>query len=100
MVAEQEVPMSNASVMTSSVRLFRLSAAAAAIALVALPSLALAQSGGASGSSAGSKQAPVGHRQPTPATIKADKANANNATDFDAEDKALDRKIRNICRGC
>lgn len=40
--------------------------------------------------------APVGHRQPKAADVPptADQAR------IDAEDRALDRKIRSICRGC
>lgn len=40
--------------------------------------------------------APVGHRQPTQADVGSEK----NAADMSAEDKALDRKIKGICRGC
>jgi hypothetical protein len=40
--------------------------------------------------------APVGHRQPTVADVGSEK----NAIDLSAEDKALDRKIKSICRGC
>ena len=40
--------------------------------------------------------APVGHRQPTAADVPALK----NATDLSAENRALDRKIKGICRGC
>jgi len=39
--------------------------------------------------------APVGHRQPT-----AGASAANDPYAESAEDKALDRKIRSICRGC
>jgi hypothetical protein len=41
--------------------------------------------------------APVGHRQPTRSEVGPNDANPN-ATD--ADDKALDRKIKSICRGC
>lgn len=40
--------------------------------------------------------APIGHRQPTQADVGSEKS----ATDMSAEDKALDRKIKGICRGC
>jgi hypothetical protein len=40
--------------------------------------------------------APVGHRQPTAADV----GNEKNAADLSPEDKALDRKIKSICRGC
>lgn len=39
--------------------------------------------------------APVGHRQPTQAEIGKQETLAPSA-----EDKELDRKIRNICKGC
>ena len=39
--------------------------------------------------------APVGHRQPTPAEMGKEDSLAPSA-----EDKELDRKIRNICKGC
>ena len=40
--------------------------------------------------------APVGHRQPTGGAAAA----ANDPYSESAEDKALDRKIKSICRGC
>jgi hypothetical protein len=46
-------------------------------------------------------KAPVGHRQPTPRDISATKGSDNNGLlGDDADDKALDSKIRSICRGC
>ena len=45
---------------------------------------------------AGTGAAPVGHRQPTQAEVG--KADADLGVS--AEDKELDRKIKNICRGC
>jgi hypothetical protein len=65
---------------------------------------ALAQAGGSSSSgstgakSSGLLPAPVGHRQPTRSDI-APNAQSNTGA-ADAEDKALDRKIKSICRGC
>jgi len=41
--------------------------------------------------------APVGHRQPRAADVPS--AQEKNYTES-AEDKALDRKIKSICRGC
>jgi len=41
--------------------------------------------------------APVGHRQPRASDVPS--AQEKNYTES-AEDKALDRKIRSICRGC
>jgi hypothetical protein len=57
---------------------------------------------GASGSNAASDsrsvpQAPVGHRQPRANEVPS--AQEKNYTESD-EDKALDRKIKSICRGC
>lgn len=42
-------------------------------------------------------QAPIGHRQPRAADVPA--AQEKNYTES-AEDRALDRKIKSICRGC
>jgi len=42
--------------------------------------------------------APVGHRQPTRTDVPPEGPSANGQAD--AEDKALDRKIKNICKGC
>lgn len=42
-------------------------------------------------------QAPVGHRQPRADQVPS--AQEKNYTES-AEDKALDRKIKSICRGC
>ncbi len=45
----------------------------------------------------GIPSAPVGHRQPRADEVPA--AQEKNYTES-AEDKALDRKIKSICRGC
>jgi hypothetical protein len=46
-------------------------------------------------------KAPVWQRQPTPRDISAAKGNDENGLlGDDAVDKALDRKIKSICRGC
>ena len=42
-------------------------------------------------------QAPVGHLQPRRDTVPVDENNPFRET---PEDKALDRKIKSICRGC
>jgi hypothetical protein len=44
----------------------------------------------------GGPPAPVGHRQPRAGDVPSEKGAAN----LDAEDAALDRKIKSICRGC
>jgi hypothetical protein len=45
----------------------------------------------------GIPQAPIGHRQPRADQVPS--AQEKNYTES-AEDKALDRKIKSICRGC
>jgi hypothetical protein len=58
-----------------------------------------ATSGTSSGTSSGSGgplEAPVGHRQPRAGDVP----NEKGVTKLDAEDAALDRKIKSICRGC
>jgi hypothetical protein len=46
-------------------------------------------------------KAPVGHRQPTPRDLSATKGSDDNGLlGDDADDKALDSKIKSICRGC
>jgi hypothetical protein len=47
-------------------------------------------------STSGLPAAPVGHRQPRVGDVPSEKGSAN----LDAEDAALDRKIKSICRGC
>jgi hypothetical protein len=44
----------------------------------------------------GLPEAPVGHRQPRVGDVPSEKGVGN----VDAEDAALDRKIKSICRGC
>ena len=67
---------------------------------VASPALKLAQATttqpGATGTSR-VREAPVGHRQPRRGDVP--DTTTQNST-MDAQDKALDRKIRSICRGC
>ncbi|RTL48638.1 MAG: hypothetical protein EKK40_17265 [Bradyrhizobiaceae bacterium] len=80
------------------------------VSLLALP--ALAQGVGGSGLSApanptvppslapsgmGTPQAPVGHFQPRRDAVPQEN---NNPYQESPEDKALDRKIKSICRGC
>ena len=46
-------------------------------------------------------KAPVAHPRPTPRDISAAKeVDDNGMLGADADDKALDRKIKSICRGC
>jgi hypothetical protein len=51
---------------------------------------------GTSSTSGGPLEAPVGHRQPRAGDVP----NEKGVTKLDAEDAALDRKIKSICRGC
>jgi hypothetical protein len=76
----------------------------AAMALLLAVSGALAQSksgttgpSATTGGSGSIPSAPVGHRQPRAADVPS--AQEKNYTES-AEDKALDRKIKSICRGC
>jgi hypothetical protein len=60
-------------------------------------------SGSSTGAAAGmsdppvTAEAPVGHRQPRPADIP---SNADDPMRIHADDAALDRQIKSICRGC
>ena len=67
-------------------------AAVLAVSLV-LPSLAAAQAGRAGG--AGS---PAGHRKPSAKDVK--KGPATPPVKMTKEDRALDRALKGICRGC
>ena len=73
----------------------------ALLALLVSP-LAIAQTGNPSSVNAAPKSgplpAPVGHRQPRAADIPPGATAAEKQSD--AEDAALDRKIKSICRGC
>jgi len=51
---------------------------------------------GAAAGNTGSGAAPVGHRQPR----RADVPDAMEKAERTPEDRALDRKIKSICRGC
>jgi hypothetical protein len=81
-------------------------AAAAFLVLLGGPA-ALAQNNTRTGNSAtsgtsststssGPLEAPIGHRQPRAGDVPSEKG----VTKLDAEDAALDRKIKSICRGC
>lgn len=67
---------------------------------------ALAQTGGAAGSSgaanraAPGREAPVGHRQPRADQVPSEKNLSDPNNPVNKEDQALDRKIKSICRGC
>jgi hypothetical protein len=57
-------------------------------------------SGSGSGASAIAPPAPVGHRQPTRADISTVEPKNGGLLGPDEAEKELDRKIKNICRGC
>lgn len=68
-------------------------------------SAAIAQNntGGTSAKSGGIPQAPVGHRQPTKADVTTAESKDRGLLGAGADaaaDRELDRKIKNICRGC
>jgi len=84
---------------------FKMSRLITAIFILSLASgsAAIAQNStsGTSTKSGGIPQAPVGHRQPTKADVTAvENKDSRGLLGADADDKALDRKIKNICRGC
>ena len=45
-------------------------------------------------------QAPVGHRQPRPSDVPSEKNLSDPNDPLSKENRALDRKIKSICRGC
>jgi hypothetical protein len=67
---------------------------------------AIAQSGGGGTSTVvknqpqGSREAPVGHRQPRADQVPSEKNLSDPNDPINKEDAALDRKIKSICRGC
>jgi hypothetical protein len=67
-------------------------AAVLAVSL-ALPSLAAAQAGRSGGTGS-----PAGHRQPTPKGVTKDPATP--PVKMTKKDRALDRALKGICRGC
>jgi hypothetical protein len=52
------------------------------------------------GGGGGVIQAPVGHRQPRPADLPSEKNLSDPNDPLSKENRALDRKIKSICRGC
>jgi hypothetical protein len=78
--------------------------------LVLIGGPAIAQSGKSTGTPTGGEmkstmpQAPVGHRQPRASDVP-DEGNLTDPNDplskqLTKENKALDRKVKSICRGC
>lgn len=44
-------------------------------------------------------EAPIGHRQPRPSDLPPE-TGKNDPSRIDAQDRELDRAIKNICKGC
>jgi hypothetical protein len=66
---------------------------------------AIAQSGGGTSTAVknqpqGTREAPVGHRQPRADQVPSEKNLSDPNDAISREDAALDKKIKNICRGC
>jgi hypothetical protein len=66
---------------------------------------AMAQTGSRTGSSgaansAPAREAPVGHRQPRAGDVPSEKNLSDPNDPLSKENAALDKKIKNICRGC
>jgi hypothetical protein len=53
-----------------------------------------------SGGGGGVIPAPVGHRQPRPSDLPSEKNLSDPNDPLSKENRALDRKIKSICRGC
>jgi len=53
-----------------------------------------------SGGGGGTRQAPVGHRQPRVSDVPSEKNLSDPNDPLSKENAALDRKIKSICRGC
>jgi hypothetical protein len=67
---------------------------------------AVAQSGNSNGLSTGQTinggipEAPIGHRQPRATDVPNEKGLNSPNDPMNKEDAVLDKKIKNICRGC
>jgi hypothetical protein len=83
----------------------KLIATIALLVLIAGP-VAIAQTGGGTGSPGANSnkprlpEAPVGHRQPRADQVPSENNLGNPNNPANKEDAALDRKIKSICRGC
>ncbi|QUS39890.1 hypothetical protein RPMA_14370 [Tardiphaga alba] len=64
-----------------------------------LPPKALRAQPTTQSSSGNVPDAPIGHRQPRPADLPPE-TGKNNPDRIDAQDRELDRMIKNICKGC
>jgi hypothetical protein len=78
----------------------RIIAIAATLAVALAPNLTFGQGN----SGMGSRAAPVGHRQPSAKDAPRDQAaqpgQPTNTAQMSKEDAALERALKNICRGC
>lgn len=75
---------------------------AAAVTLLLVNTAAFPQTGSSTNAPAASgaggvPQAPVGHRQPKRGDVP---SVSDDQAKIDAADRALDKRIRSICRGC
>ena len=73
--------------------------------LVLFGGAAIAQTGSKGASSGGATSgsvppAPVGHRQPRVSDVPSEKNLSDPNDPLSKENQALDKKIKNICRGC
>jgi hypothetical protein len=69
--------------------------------LLMFSSAAIAQTAGTgSPTSQPTREAPVGHRQPRADQVPSEKNLSDPNAAANREDAELDRKIKNICRGC
>jgi hypothetical protein len=73
----------------------------AALLLTAAPDLSFGQGGPKQGGST-TTQSPVGHRQPQSKDVPRDQSASNDNDPYKATDadRALDKALRGICRGC
>ena len=56
--------------------------------------------GGALAQGGGQREAPVGHRQPTASSVQRPQKQMSADKKLEELDKALDKKLKSICRGC
>jgi hypothetical protein len=73
----------------------------AMVVLVGAPdALAQGSSSVPKNSGGSSIQAPIGHRQPRPSDLPGERNLSDPNDPLSKENRALDRKIKSICRGC
>jgi hypothetical protein len=64
-----------------------------------LPPRALRSQPAAQPTNASAPDAPIGHRQPRPSDLPSENGKSEQSR-LDAQDRELDRMIKNICKGC